>query len=249
MGAQERMVRVTLLRAPDDNPEGQVLLSGGQVSPLDAIATNISINPADPAFQQPFNKDENVMTYGRRDGPLAKIDMHETIVYELSMKEGERDTLMPRGIAKIHFGDLDLKPGMHDPINPRVTYEVERQRVAQKWGGYQLFPYVRRGANGAIIADIRKIASPRVPHVSIVEVDQRGNDVGDAIDVWTFYHWDDGVDKQAAAEARRRMADDGFQPEVIVQAPAGKIDPADLEAMINAAVEKRLAVKKGTASA
>lgn len=243
------MVRVTLLRAPDDNPEGIVTISGGQVSPLDAIATNISINPADPAFQQPFNKDENVMTYGRRDGPLSKIDMHETIVYELSMKEGERDTLMPRGIAKIHFGDLDLRPGMNDPINQRVTYEVERQRVATNWGGYQLFPYVRRGSNGAIIADIRKIGAPRVPYVSIVEVDQRGNDLGEPIDVWKFYHWEDGVDKQAAAEARRRLADDGFQAEVIVQTPAGQMDPADLEAMINAAVEKRLAIKKGAAGA
>lgn len=235
MGAQERMVRVTLLRAPE-NESGVVTIPGGQVSPLDAIATNISINPADPAMQQPFNKDPHVEEYGRRAGPLQDIDMHQTVVYEISMNEGEHSTLMPMGIAKIQFGDLEIRPGTASPVNPRQTWEAERQRVASNWGGYALFPYARRSAGGQILADTRKIAPPRVPQVSIVEVDQRGNPIGDEVDVWKFYHWEDAVDRQAAAEAKRRMADEGF----------GSVGPQavpDIAALVEAEVSKRLGKK------
>jgi hypothetical protein len=241
MGAQERMVRLTLTAGPTDDPMSPVTIPGGQVSPLDAIATNISINPADPAFQQPFNKDENVMTYGRREGPLENIDMHQSVVYEVSMKEGEQTTLVPIGIAKIQFGDWDIRPGGRSPINPRCTYEAERNRVAMNWGGYELFPYVRRGASGTIMADTRKIAPPKVPKVIIQEIDQRGNVIGEIFDPWQFYRWEEAVDRQAAAEARRRQADEGFAP---VPAPAPVASAVDFEAMVEAAVNKRLGKQK-----
>jgi len=167
------------------------------------------------------------------------------VVYEISMRsDEERSTLMPIGIAKAQFGDWDIRPGGHSPVNPRVTFDAERQRVAQNWGGYDLFPYVRRTSDGKIMADTRKIAPPKVPYVSIQEVDQRGNPTGDVLDLWEYYKWENAVDKQAVAEARRRMADEGIQMPGTVNLPAGNIDPAELDKLINAAVEKRMAGQK-----
>jgi hypothetical protein len=110
------------------------------------------------------------------------------------------------------------------------------------WGGYDLFPYNRRSAEGKILADTRKIGAPRVPRVLIEEIDQRGNPTGDKLDIWEFYHWEDAVDRQAVAEARRRMADEGFGPPAAV--------PPDIAAMVDAEVKRQLAAqKKGAASA
>lgn len=236
------MVRVTLLQGPADDPMAPVTIPGGQVSPLDAIASHISINPADPAFQQPFNQDENVMTYGRREGPLQRIDMHQTVVYELSMRAAdEQSTLMPLGIAKIQFGDWEIKPGMASSVNPRQTWNAERERVAMNWGGYELFPYVRRSADGKIMADTRKIAPPKVPRIRIEEIDQRGNPTGDVFDPWAFYRWEESIDRQAAAEAKRRMADEGF-------GPVGPATSPDIAALVEAEVAKRFAKQKAVAS-
>lgn len=231
------MVKVTLLRPYAHSEDGSVSISGGQVSPLDAIATHVSINPADPAFQQPFNQDPNVQTYGRREGPLTKIDLHQNIVYTLSMTPGQESTLMPYGIAKIHFGDPELGPGMQDGVNPRVTMQTERVRVAMNWGDFERFPFVRRTPEGKIIADTRIIGPPKVPYVSIVEIDQRGNETGDAWQPWEFYKWEQMVDRQAAAEAKRRLQDEGFA------IPSQPVAP-DIAALVAAEVERRLSEKK-----
>lgn len=247
--AQEPLVRVTLLKAFHDDPALVVKIPGGQVNYLDSIATHISINPADPAFQQPFNKDENVQAYGRREGPLEAIDLHQDIIYELSMQDGQTDTLVPIGVAKINFGDWDIKPGGRSAVNPRLTYEAERMRVAMRWGGYQLYPFVKMTAQGGAIADTRKIAPPDVPHVRIDLIDQRGNPTGTSIEPWLFYHWQDAVDKQAAAEAASRIRQQGHELQPLqTSVPAGAVmmTPTDIAAVVEAAIASKS--KKAVAS-
>lgn len=245
MGAQEPLVRITLLEAPHDDPAGIVRIPGGQVNYLDSIATHISINPADPAFQQPFNKDENVMAYGRRDGPIEPIDLHQSICFDISMEPGRESSLVPIGVAKINFGDWDIRPGTKSAINPRVTWEVERLRVAMRWGGYELFPFNRIAPNGAPQADTRKIAPPKVPNVRIDVIDQRGIATGESIEPRAFYKFEQLVDRNAAAEATRRLQDvgDTARNPVVAAAP-------DIDALVKAEVAKQMAAgKKAVASA
>jgi hypothetical protein len=248
-GAQEPLVRVTLLK-PMLNSDGQeqpVRLRAGQVSFLDQITTGFAIDPGKPEFQVPWNQDENVVAQGRR-GPLERVDLHQDVTYEISMADGEQSTLLPVGIAKLHFGDWDLTPGKTHPMNPRVNHESERLRVAEHWGGYELFPYTKTSPNGTPIADIRKIGVPRVPHVKVELIDQRGNTSSDRPFMpWDFYQFEKLVDKHAAAEARRRMESEGMVTRNYEQQT---VPPQDLEALIEAAVTKRLAQsKKAVASA
>lgn len=248
MGAQQPLVRVTLLEPYRGDPTAVLRIPGGQVNPLDSIATHITINPADPAFQAPFNKDENVLAYGRRDGPIEVIDMHQNIVYEVSMQPGCESTLVPIGTAKTNFGDWDVVPGSKHPMNPKVTYDAERLRVAMRWGGFKLFPFTRMSPKGDPIADTRKIAPPDVPHVRIELINQRGlvEDGALRFEPWPFYQWDRMVDKQAAAEAARRMADNG---QTLAPAPVA-VDNANLIAqLVEAEVAKRLGNKKAAAGA
>lgn len=250
--AQERIVRITLLEPYTHAADGVVRISGGQVNALDSIGTRVAIDPTDPAFQAPFNKDENVLTYGRRAAPIEEIDLHETVIYDISMKPGQESTLVPIGAAKIYFGDWELKPAHKSSINPRWTYESERMRVAQQWGGFELMPFNKISPKGDPMADTRRIAPPKVPHVAIQEVDQRGNPIGDVIDPWMFYRWNELVDTKAAAEAARRMADSGYAAAnggYMPQAQPAMPDPSELQKLIDAEVKRQLAAahKKGVA--
>lgn len=106
-----------------------------------------------------------------------------------------REALVPIEVAIHWFGDWrseDDGPQVRAGRVPKMN--VERDRVARIWGDYHFS--AKHGMYSTV-----KIAVPRVPHVSIRNVNENGATVGEwCFKPWDFFAWDQYLDPNAKAE-------------------------------------------------
>lgn len=130
---------------------------------------------------------------------VKRIIPGKPITWSLLVGDAESNgLLMPLDAVMLWFGNWRY-PKQADPNTPPdETYAYERNRVAMKWGWWQMpqtgpsgLSHLRRGEEGP---DTTKIGPPRVPRVLIQSVDGRGQTTDKiAFRPWDWFRWQDDV--------------------------------------------------------
>lgn len=143
-----------------------------------------------------------------------------------------RSTLMPVEVAMHYFGNWHARNDQEwiEQFGLRATFNAEQERVAKIWGDYGF--YLQAGP----YANVR-IREPRVPQVTIQNVNENGSTVGE----WVFkpqdhFKWSAMLDPRAA---EYREEDDAmFNP---TTARDKLVSGLDIDAIVKERVDRALA--------
>jgi hypothetical protein len=131
--------------------------------------------------------------------PMRRYIPGKRVEWLLSTSDPESNGLLvPMDAVMLWFGDWRF-PKQSDPNTPPdETFAYERNRVAFKWGFWQMpqrgpsgLTHLRRGEEGP---DTTKVGPPRVPRVLIQTVDGRGQTTDKlSFRPWDWFRWEDDV--------------------------------------------------------
>lgn len=121
------------------------------------------------------------------------------IEWSFLVGDAERNGLLvPIEAAMLWFGNWRYPKVAPPNTPPDETFIYERNRVAMKWGWWEMpqrgpsgLSHLRRGEEGP---DTTKIGPPPVPHVLIQSVDGRGQTTDKLhFRPWDYFRWQDDV--------------------------------------------------------
>jgi len=137
---------------------------------------------------------------------IRRMQPGKPITWELMASDpGRSYILVPVEAARLWFGDWRYPTETEHGTPPEMTYSYERNRVAQRWGWWQM-PQVtntgKRFCSPGEMPDMSKIGPPSVPRVLVQDIDERGN-VGVRLNYrpWDHFKWEDDVTITAAQTA------------------------------------------------
>jgi len=198
----DRFCRVTLTR-PTNDPHGLTMTYGYEDAiprtqlPMGALSEGGIVQIQDVKLYNPgaVYIEGKPITYG----PLVAGDLERA------------SCLMSEATTKHFFGDWLLQPGM-DSWNPRLTFAVEKDRVARIWGGYKMKSAAQLKRE-RLTRDTTKTGPPDVPHVLVHKVDGRGIVIPDfEYDPWLHFGY--------ATEVYVSVDEGPAQPAAVPQAVA-----------------------------
>jgi hypothetical protein len=158
-----------------------------------AVSATSKLPFQDPNFVQPRWRPGNWRHYHLQfeEGPLGNCRCGQPADTVVGPTE-----YVPMPIAKAYFGDWDVvnyAQFQHEgrTLDQEFTLGWHRDRVANEmWGGYGWdFP---AGVPGVRRGELRKFDPPRVPRVSIVRIDSRGQRMPNStVRPWEIFKWEE----------------------------------------------------------